>query len=67
MVKYLSFHNSSFAFYDPFKSKWQGHNVTHPLFFNQQKIKQEFAPNCCFLFCSFVDFILFLNFKQLHP
>jgi hypothetical protein len=29
MVKYLSFHNSSFAFRYFFKSKWQGHTVRH--------------------------------------
>jgi hypothetical protein len=33
MVKYLSFHNSSFALrYILLKCKWQGHSVTHPLF-----------------------------------
>jgi hypothetical protein len=33
MVKYLSFHNSSFAlrFYFIYY-KWQGHGATHPLF-----------------------------------
>jgi len=30
MVKYLSFHNSSFALW--YLSKWQGHSVTQPLF-----------------------------------
>ncbi len=35
MVKYLSFHNSCFAFkQDTLKCKWQGHTVTHPLFFS---------------------------------
>jgi hypothetical protein len=30
---YLSFHNSSFALrYFFLKCKWQGHNVTHPMF-----------------------------------
>ncbi len=34
MVKYLSFHNSSFALrYFLKKCKWQGHSVTHPLFY----------------------------------
>jgi hypothetical protein len=32
MVKYLSFHNSSFALRYFFYCKWQGHGVTHPLF-----------------------------------
>jgi hypothetical protein len=32
MVKYLSFHNSSFALRYFLKCKWQGHSVTHPLF-----------------------------------
>jgi hypothetical protein len=32
MVKYLSFHNSSFALGLPFFNvNWQGHNVTHHL------------------------------------
>jgi hypothetical protein len=31
MVKYLSFHNSSFAL-RYFQCKWQGHSMTHPLF-----------------------------------
>jgi len=31
MVKYLSFHNSSFALRYSFWCKWQGHNLTHPL------------------------------------
>ncbi len=31
-VKYLSFHNSSFALRLTFNCKWQGHSVTHPLF-----------------------------------
>ncbi len=29
MVKYFSFHNSSFAL--RFQCKWQGHSLTHPL------------------------------------
>jgi hypothetical protein len=32
MVKYLNFHNSLFALGYFFICKWQGHNVTHPLF-----------------------------------
>jgi hypothetical protein len=33
MVKYLNFHNSSFAFIRYFfYCKWQGHGMTHPLF-----------------------------------
>jgi hypothetical protein len=31
MVKYLSFHNFSFALRFIFQCKWQGHNVTHTL------------------------------------
>jgi hypothetical protein len=33
MVKYLNFHNSSLALIYFFLCKWQGHSVTHPLFF----------------------------------
>jgi hypothetical protein len=32
MVKYLSFHNSSFALRYVLKCKWQGQSATHPLF-----------------------------------
>ncbi|CAK9214304.1 unnamed protein product [Sphagnum troendelagicum] len=47
MVKYLSFHKSSFALRYFMYHKWQGHNVTHPLFHLPLCTLNEILPSFC--------------------
>jgi hypothetical protein len=57
MLKYLSFHNSSFALRYLFNAKWQGCSVTHPLF-------------VCFIVVSLVMLLVLLESLQsirVHP
>jgi hypothetical protein len=73
MVKYLSFHNSSFALKYFKKCKWQGHSVTHPLVYICQVVLQLreiflllFFFFFCFLFyiiccCCFSSLIWYLQ------
>jgi hypothetical protein len=43
MLKYLSFHNFSFTLIYFLNVKWQGHNVTHPMFVALLKIVSKGA------------------------
>jgi len=47
MVKYLSFHNSSFDLKNTFQCKWQGQSVTYPKISLGRSLSQvlpEFEP-----------------------